>query len=108
MTSPEPNRGVSGMSNNPNTPAAGFFGLFRPPANQLADSQTMNGTNASTTTTTNSQVTINGVGRPQKPPVLRQQPNQNLSSSRDSSGLVKLPQMPERMKVTAGTNDWGR
>lgn len=108
--SPEPNRGAASMS-NANTPAAGFFGLFRPPSNQpfpgaSSDQQMMSGS------ATNSQQTPgNGVGRPLKPPTMRQpqhQPNPNLSSSRDSSGLVKLPQMPDRMKVTAGTNDWGR
>lgn len=110
VMSPDPSRGAAGAS-NANTPAAGFFGLFRPPPNQLfpagpADTGSTNGTN---TASSSAQSTLNGGNRPQKPPTLRQQlPNPSLGSSRDSSGLVKLPQMPERMKVTAGTNDWGR
>lgn len=94
---------------------AGFFGLFRPPLSPAP----ANTNPVQPAPTTDDQ---NITRRPSRTNSAAPQPhlshhshmnghNTNSSSSyasdRDSGGLLKLPQMPDRMRVTGGSNEWG-
>jgi dynamin 1-like protein len=96
----------------------GFFGMFRPQitpngsnntSSSLSDSPRANEShiNGNTAYPPLGNVTVRNRNSARTPVPNRHQESSDTLSS-NNYGLIKLPQMPEKMRVTAGTNDWGR